>query len=436
MQPTHLIEKISFMRAHQLETVSSAINQRLRMRLAECISIIRPPASVISMLAIDLAYATYRHWRWADTDIFAEIYVDYLCNEYGLERGFAEIAHYEACQLAVSPDSHSESPGVRADLFLRYVLISTIAHRDPLSMADEMGFGEHFFRKLLASIDDLDSAKGSGEQWNFPDPISQRIQRQISEVARISAESPRSLSAELVRFRVYEYNRDITTLPTVAYGRMIIDILGSLSNEQATFELSLPAPQAGEASERRGQLDDLVLVNGGWDALVRAQLVFQVGQRRKGGALPFALTDYSEWLLALSCGPAWLEKNSVSLDAIVALPKYMQGEVIRSLPKKNIPLLVQLLTERVNACQPTALIAAVEQISKFTTPDRVSALVHCSLKLCKNSWSRAALCRCLASNSASNIGQILKEVADSDESLAVRDAALGALLAMTQSQVS
>jgi hypothetical protein len=432
LNPRQLIDKVSYVRQHQLENVCSALSQRLQKRLVDCISIIRPPESVLSILSIDLAYMTSRHGRWADTEIFSEIYIDYLCSEFSLERSFAEIAHDEACILVGAGDSNQISAEDRGEYFLRYIVLLTMAHQDSTTLCDSLGFGNSFFVKLAKALDLSEKDTETSTVWQFPDQISQRIIEQVHRISRQMQLGMWSLACELLRLVIYDYNRSLQFVPTSRYASIALNALESLS------DMKRPASEAEPKDPWQAALIDQTIISDEdgelmgqmWKPLVQSQLIFQVGNRRRGNQSLYALTDSGEWILALVQSCKWIEENDISLESIIELPKHLQIEVIRALPRQHVPMLIRLLTEAVNRTQPGALIAAIDQLAKFADAEKLAALVEVSLKLCTSPWSRTSICRAMSRIRAPKIGQILKDLADSDDSMAVRDAALGALLAL------
>ncbi len=432
MNPRQLIDKVSYVRQHQLENVCSALSQRLQKRLVDCISIIRPPESVLSVLSIDLAFMTARHGRWADTEMFSEIYIDYLCTEFALERSFAEIAHDEACILVGAGDSCQISADERGEYFLRYIVLLTMAHQDSTTLCDSMGFGNNFFIKLANTLALTDEGVDSHSAWHFPDLISQQIIEQVHRISRQMQLGMWSLATELMRIMIYDYNRSLQFIPSAKYASIAIHALETLSEtRRRVSETEVKDPWQTSLVDMTSISDeDAELVEQMWKPLVQSQLIFQVGNRRRGNQSLYALTDAGEWILALAQSGKWIENNEIRLETIIELPKHLQIEVIRALPKQHVPILIRLLTEAVNRTQPGALIASIDQLAKLADAEKLAALVEVSLKLCSSPWSRSSICRAMSRIRTPKIGQILKDLADSDDSLAVRDAALGALLSL------
>jgi hypothetical protein len=414
MSTTPVFDKVTFLRAQRLESVCTTLAHRLRHKLSECTSIVRPPASLIQMLAVDLTHANSRHWRWFGTTSFRDIYREYLITEFNIESNFANAAMHESSSLCGTL-SFQESAD---NNFLDYLIALTLTTRDIDYLIRDFGIGAMIYRKILDFAERMFSKENNGPT-TFATTLDLQIRRSLLRLASLVDADSEAISIELLRYRSLELSQSQD---------------GGLDRNQCRHILHLLVELAKQGQQTRKAVESVWTESTKTEnatiipTLERLDLLFRVDRARNLDHDRFALTENGERFAAPAFITRELEKSVPSADWFTKLSATFQAEAARQVHSLHASVLIDVLSHSIDNISPKGAIAAFERVSKQSKIEKSAAFLELILRKSTNPWIRAALCSKAGSLQCVRLDRYIKMLAQHDPSAMVRDAALSSSL--------
>ena len=403
--------------------------------------------AIRTLVALDTCHAVLRNRFWLSSPIFSELLVEYLSDDYYLNRDVS-IALVEelvvAAQNLPGEEAQNEirhwtqNPGQRDKEFLRYVFVATATAACEDQLVLSLGLGTKLLRRIKGAAESaiqqssgLSSGFGSASGSERPtmvfvpevDALFAEIMMELSREARLNSFA---IEIHRLRFHLLKSAKDYG-------GKVALDC--SRAGTLFSFLLSL-----GKARQLNDETLDREIV----ELALASDLAFVADCSNRFGkiARTVALTPLGEEItagpFASELMPRVAPAGSLDHALVLSLPACYQQAVVKALSPGARSLLPELLETYLNqeksvkksaqSLSPGALEAALKHILLNFEKDSSTALLEQLLDEARPSWIRVTTCSALGDTRFShNIRQLLAKVAECDSSHRVKDAAREAL---------
>ena len=402
---------------------------------------------VQSFIAVDLSYILLRNRFWISAPIFCELLVEYLSDEYFLPREIAISLAEDLVCAAQSLPGEQDKPdigrwithhGKRDKEFLTYVFVATATATNEDQLILDLGLGTRLLRRIKAAAESAIqlSTQQKSTDTSEPDPavlvfvpeIESLFAQIMTDLSREARLTPWAMDIHRVRFHL------LRNLPGSTATRDPRACSSEFASSLFQFLLTLgKARQLGEDA-----LDKMLL-----EYALSADMAFVMDCGKRFGK-PFrtiALTPPGEDITATAFAeellPRVLTAGRLDTELILTLPARYQLSVVKALATHSRHLLADLIEcylgqppgnaqslsapKHLSAC---ALDASLRHLMPQLTSAESQQLFTHLLSESRPVWIRTTTCSAMGHSGKSQyVRQLLKKVAESDNSTNVREAA-------------
>jgi hypothetical protein len=413
-------------------------------------SISRPHSEV---LQLDMLYALARHARWVKVPLFKDVLVDFLVTEHEIPRALSESMVndvLESCEALLGDDPEFTASellqGKVDEEFLTYIFVAAASSSQESAVREQLGLGAGLLRSLKSAADSLavqDSGSGSAggrgtratPKLFLPDvdTVFARIMIKLTEAVR---DCPWVLDVYRLKYLLLEKldRQRFAILATHVPAVYEFLCAAGRQNHRATDEETLARMWSEIHDDKDISFPVLVQL------LEAAGLIFRTDVRRRGKKqqVLWDLTPLAEQLTAEAyvstrvsrAGTQAIPGAQVDLDWYDAPATWRRGylqQAIAQSPVEKLRQAVDKLSPRID--DPALAESVIEALVKSNMPDLAeSAFISWSGQILQPP-SVSAICRAGALiKSRPSVRSRLQSIAESHDSLAVRAAALEALL--------
>ena len=394
-----------------------------------------PRQELSEVIAVLATYAQVRHLPWIDTPLFIEVFADFLVTGMGISPAIAKEVG-EILLSALSPFKPNLFPDIEADSdrhFLRYVFIASATASNEAYLVADLGLGKGILKRIKSAanwIVSQSTAQRGDSTPKFMAALDACFAETMLEFSREMRQTPWIVDWYRTKYHML--------IHTPSCHRLLLESLG----DEAIFNFLVWAADRHAANERF-ELDE-------------------VTEYIKGSTILMSVPELkSEDFLALLCGaglvevshertfkPKWrltaqgeefsseawvFQKTDIhtrSLSSVASLPHRLQAAFFKSLPLRRIEELHMALENGLGlSLTPSGLEQAVRRICGQLADPALESIAKLLFDAPLQAFARRSLVQGFQEVvHQKGIRQLLKNIAESDSSSMVRDAAMTLLI--------
>ena len=389
-----------------------------------------PRHELSEVIAILATYAQVRHLPWIDTPLFNEVFTDFLVTGMGISSSIAKDIG-DILQSALSAFKPRLFPDIEADSdrhFLRYVFIASATASNEANLVADLGLGKGILRRIKSAanwIVSQSSPQKTDGAPKFMAALDACFAETMLEFSREMRQTPWIVDWYRAKYHML--------IHTPSPCRPLLEALG----DEAIFNFLVWAADRHAVNERF-DLDEVTgyiksstiptivptLTSDDFLALLCGAGLVEISHER---------TFKPKWRLTAQgeefSSEAWVfQKNDIharSLASIATLPHRLQAAFFKSLPLRRVEELHRELEQGLGlSLAPSGLEHAVRKVSLQLPESSLERLAKSLFDAPLPAFARRGLVQGFQEVMYQNaIRQLLKNIAESDSSPMVRDAA-------------
>lgn len=417
----HLDHKIRYLRQNIPSRLAEELLQIVKDVLARQAGTSRLTEPMVRILQLDLVYALCRHQMWLSAPVFPEVVMEFLNSDHKLPRQVSA----ELVQELTDRLPKKDAGGVdRNRLFLHAIFIACATARDEASLLADLGLGAGLLRCIKNAAESLvrnpGNAPGTIAFLPEVDGILHEVMAQMADELKVTP-----WACDLHRLRLAFMDADLEAWgeSVDAFARKVFQLLlitgrsGAMGGPRMdeVFQRLFPTPKIDPKTARQRLLD----------LCIAHDLIFNDPSVAAG---LWQLTPQGYDLTAEAFACKFLRVPQPMWEQIPHAQASYQTAALRKIGAQHVPAIMDLLRHNAPRFAPKALTLAIERLSKHAGHDEICALIRPLLARADAPWLKAAACEGLGLLAADeSVGQLLDQLARSDGSKRVQDAAHEAL---------
>lgn len=416
----NIVEKINWLSKNCSRAVSKEIHRVISQSVQESFAHNTIPSRVSDLMILDIMYCYLRNARWTNVTLFCEIFADYLICNFSLDR--------DCCEDLVLRLSSSLSPMLPLQEldpktekeFLRYLFLCTSIAKNGEEAFSHFGFGINIFKRIKQAVEitnDMTKEDLSTDEARFIADIDAALVEVIFEITEEYNVNPGIIDLHKLSFLVSDMSPDEKVLIHGIGLEKVLSLLVALGAKKSLSSQDIQRKLVLEKDQAKAV----------FTLLQRVDLIFMIEDSTNPAKARWSLSD-----LGLSiAAPAFAQEFWQTFDgsdwkAIFQLNGHYQEATIELMPQNLIPRALELTIEQIKGLAPkslAALFTLIFQQGLTAIGEQLAIRIVTSEAL--SPWLRKEACDFLSQRSScEEIRQILKNVAESDVSNSVKDAAL------------
>lgn len=377
-------------------------------------------------LALDACYCVVRHFPWANTTLFQDLFTEVLVDEYRLSPHVAKSIHMNLCvRLQIAPATTGKDDREIVEEFLKFIFVQSVCASDDNELMRDLGFGSQLLRRLRKTAQSTIDKKSGATASEHGAPAEQIFSKIMLKMSKQVRRLPWIVDLYRLQFLVFGPSSKYSGKVAFRYNKTLFRMLLLLGRRR-----NLSAAKLEEWLTNRLDVnvaDELRLTaRTVLEQLQNLQLIFKQQSPETG---------ISNWSLATAGLELTAEafavianRKPIDNDRILSLHPIYQAAVIRNLPQHANSQLRELMLYHAQTLSPPGLEQCVLQLAKTGEYADLAELTINLITRIQATWSKAALYKALSSlPTIPTIGQRLAAMAESESSPRVKNAAFEAI---------
>lgn len=378
-------------------------------------------------LALDISYFILRHVTWLRAPIFPEVLMEFLSNDYHINRQLAgSLLENTFKVLPPHLQAMAGDENTIDQSFLKYIFIAAATAHDEEKLIADLGLGTSLLTRIRTCAENVMHAQKAPVSVTFEPHMEQIMSGIIVDLAEELKVTPWIFDEHRLGFTLWDLDFSLWATQENDSTRKIFQLLltigktGDCTHEQMYEHFHKLFPQA--KAPQKTSCDAML-------QMLRAkELVYQEVTHRLPRVTKWSLTPLGQEITADAYACKLLRMNQAKIEHLPQLNPHYQFAVIQRLGPDHLKDLLLLIEAHLTKFSPRAITAAIHQLSRSVPHSELFSLLKPTLMRRDIPWLRAAMCDGLPALFKENsVGLILADMARSDESKRVQESAQLAL---------
>ena len=414
---------------HKISTIQSYPNpETIHMISLECALLAKSQGirglSIIRTLQLDLCYALIRHYHWVVSPIFEEVLSDFLCQEFSISRKVSSTITDRAIQTFLSKErieleyQDEESADKK---FLEYIFIACATAPDEKYLIEDLGLGTEIISRIkLVASNDQEKNIENESTVEFLFGIDHIIQEIIIEIAERMKVVPWIMDQLRLEYLLEGTNIRIAS-DRIFQLLLNIGRAGSFTNTQVkNWYENLPSDAITQNTDQA--IIHLIA------KLEQKELIYEDRKPGKGKQSSWQLSQSALDLTGTAFAVKLFRIGNPNIETIRKVPETWQIAMIKNLPRRFMPELLETIRSEPCIVHPPALCEAIATLAGQLEHTKVWEVIRHILEDNSSPWYKSAICQALPKlYTVNEVAITLKELTTKDPSSRVRKSASLAL---------